>query len=201
MGSLAAADLSLAHAVTAVALAIALAGCAGLRALLPIFATGLGVRAGLLDMGKQFAFLASDWALLTFGLASLVEMIGDKIPVVDHALDTVHTLLRPLSGSLLAAAALSSVSEPATAAALGIILGAPTALVPHATRSAVRVTSTATTAGMANPLLSFIEDLLSFGLLALTVLAPLLAAVGMIALAVFVLKRVFRRRPKPAAQP
>ena len=43
---------------------------------------------------------------MLFGLATLIEIVGDKIPAVDHALDALSTLLRPAAGALLASSAL-----------------------------------------------------------------------------------------------
>jgi hypothetical protein len=189
------ADVSVWQLLSAIALAVALAACAGLRALLPILLTGAVARMGWLDLGKPFEFLSTNWALMLFGIATVVEILGDKVPAVDHALDAVHTVLRPLAGSMLAAAALSSVSDPATSIALGIILGAPTALVPHAAKATARVVSTAATGGLANPVLSVLEDVGAFGLFVLAVIVPVAAALLVLVAAVFVLRRLLRRRP------
>jgi hypothetical protein len=192
------ADVSVTQLVSAIALAIALAACAGLRALLPIFLTGVVTRIGWISLGKPFGFLSTNWALLIFGIATALEIIGDKIPAVDHALDTLHTILRPLSGSMLAAAVLSSVSDPATAMALGLIIGAPTALIPHAARSTARVISTVTTGGLMNPLLSTLEDIIVFVLFVLAVVVPVLVASLVIVATIVVARRVVLRRRVPA---
>lgn len=193
-------SLAFAEVASAVALAIGLAACAGLRALLPIVLTGLAARAGWLTLGASFHFLTTDRALLIFGLASVLELAADKFPVVNHALDVVHTLLRPLAGSLLAAAALSSVTEPTTALVLGMVLGAPTAAAPHAARSTVRVISNVFTAGLANPLLSALEDVVVVLLFVVTVLLPILAALFVLALlTILLLVYLLHRRATRAA--
>src|SRR5207249_10561296 len=84
----------------------------------------------------------SNQALILFGVATVVEILGDKIPAVDHTLDALSTVLRPAAGSLLAASVLWRVPDPLTALALGVAVGAPTALVPHAAKSTLRATST-----------------------------------------------------------
>ena len=192
------ADVSFTQLLTAVALAIALAACAGLRALLPIVLTGAAARAGFIDIGPRFHFLSTNWALLLFGIATVIEIAGDKIPALDHALDVLHTFLRPLSGSMLAAAVLSAVSDPSTAIALGIIVGAPTALVPHAARSAARLVSTVTTGGLANPILSVLEDVAAFALFVLAVLVPLVVAGFVLLVTLLVLRRLLSRRARTA---
>src|SRR6266704_4818902 len=163
---------SLVELLPALALGVALAACAGLRAFLPLLLAGILARAGWLELGPSFQFLASNRALVLFGVATLLEILGDKVPVVDHALDALGTPLRPAAGALLAASVLGKVSDPLIALALGAAVGAPAALVPHAAKSALRAASTSFTAGIANPILSLIEDAASLVLFVLAVLVP-----------------------------
>jgi len=177
----------------ALALAIALAASAGLRAWLPLLlASGLA-RLGVLDLGPSFQFLASNKALFLLGVATAIELIGDKIPAVDHALDVIGTPLRPAAGALLAASVLGTVSDPLTSIVLGTAVGAPSALVPHAAKSALRAASTATTGGLANPLLSFVEDGVSVALFVLAVLVPVVV-VALLGLTLYLASRWLRRR-------
>src|SRR5512145_2332191 len=120
---------SLAEFLPALAMAIALASAAGLRAWLPLLAAGGLARLGVLELGASFQFLASDEALVLFGLATAIELVGDKIPAVDHALDVIGTPLRPIAGAVLAASVLGTVADPLTSTVLGIAVGAPSALV------------------------------------------------------------------------
>jgi len=179
----------------AVALAIALAACAGLRAWLPLFLVGILARFDFLTLGTSWRFLASNQALLLFGIATVIEILGDKIAAVDHALDAVSTFLRPAAGSLLAASVLSFIHDPHLALVAGIVVGAPTAFLPHAAKSSLRVSSTGLTAGLANPVLSVIEDGISLFLFALAILVPLLAALLLVAVTVLLLWRFSRRKP------
>lgn len=184
---------SLAEFLPALALAIALASVAGLRAWLPLFAAGGLARLGVLDLGRTFQFLASDQALVLFGLATAIELVGDKIPAVDHALDALGTPLRPIAGAVLAASVFGTVTDPLTSAVLGIVVGAPSALVPHIAKSTLRAASTTLTGGLANPALSFVEDAIAVVLLILAVLIPLVV-VGLAALTLYLSARWLRRR-------
>jgi len=176
-----------------VALAVALAGCAGIRAWLPLFLAGSLARLGLFSLGSSFSFLESNRALILFGVATVLEIAADKIPVVDHALDLVSTVVRPLAGSLLAASVLGRLTDPVVAMALGVAVGAPSALVPHAAKSALRLGSTAMTAGFANPVLSLLEDATALLTFALAVLLPILGASLVLLLLGFIVARRFRR--------
>ena len=179
---------SLADFLPSLALGIALAACAGLRAWLPLLLASLLARAGWLELGPSFRFLASNKALLLFAVATVIEIVGDKVPVVDHALDAIGTPLRPAAGALLAASVMGHVSDPLTALVLGTAVGAPAALVPHAAKTALRAASTTLTGGLANPILSLIEDGASFILFVLAVLVPV-AVVCLLALAVVLITR------------
>jgi hypothetical protein len=188
---------SLSEFLPALALAIALAASAGLRAWLPLLLAGGLARAGVLDLGVSFSFLASNKALVLFGVATVIELVGDKVPAVDHALDVIGTPLRPAAGALLAASVLGTVSDPLTALVLGTAVGAPSALVPHAAKTALRTVSTTLTGGLANPLLSFLEDAIAFVTFILALVVPVLVVVLM-AVTLFLALRLLRRRQAEA---
>jgi hypothetical protein len=184
------------------ALGVGLAACAGLRAWLPLLLLGLLARTDVVELGASFQFLASNKALVLFGLATFVEMLGDKFPAVDHALDVLSTVLRPAAGSLLAASVLWTVEDPLTAMVMGVAVGAPTSLVPHAAKASLRAASTAFTAGLANPVISLVEDLLALVVFVLAVVVPVLLALAVLAAGAWALIRLRRRRAvAPAALP
>jgi hypothetical protein len=189
---------TLAEFLPALALAVALAASAGLRAWLPLLLAGGLARLGVLDLGSSFQFLGSTKALVLFGVATAIELVGDKIPAVDHALDVIGTPLRPAAGAVLAASVLGTVTDPLTSVVLGTAVGAPSALVPHAAKSALRATSTAVTGGLANPVLSFVEDAVSVLTFILAVLVPLVV-VALLGLTLLLASRLLRRRATATA--
>ncbi len=184
---------TLSEFLPALALAIALAASAGLRAWLPLLLAGGLFRFGVLDLGPSFAFLGSNEALVLFGAATVIELVGDKVPAVDHALDVIGTPLRPAAGALLAASVLGTVSDPLTALVLGTAVGAPSALVPHAAKTALRTVSTTLTGGLANPVISFLEDAIAVVTFVLAILVPVLVVI-LLAITLFFALRLFRRR-------
>jgi hypothetical protein len=179
--------------VTSVSLAIGLAACAGIRAWLPLLLVGGLARAGVLTLGSSFGFLASDRALILFGVATVVEIVGDKIPAIDHGLDMLSTVLRPAAGSLIAASVMWEVRDPLTALAVGVAVGAPSALVPHAAKTVLRAASTTLTGGLANPVISLVEDVVALAIFVFTVVVPLLAAIALLAVGFLVVRRMARR--------
>lgn len=169
---------------------IAIAAACGLRAFLPLLLLGLAARFHLIGLASQVDWLDSDLALWTLGIATALELIGDKVPIVDHALDVLGSVLRPLAAALGAYAALVQWPTAAAAAIAGLLgIGAFTVSMAKAK---VRLGSSALTLGHANPLLSFGEDGLVIGLMVTAVLLPLLVLVPL-ALFLVLLRRRRRR--------
>jgi hypothetical protein len=161
---------------------IALAACAGLRAFVPLFVAGLAARFEVAQFvlgdhflpNSGFAWIGSTPALIVFGTAVVVELLADKIPVVDHLLDLIQTFVRPLAGLLVMAVSLESLS-PMSAAIVGLLVGSPIAAGVHAAKAKIRLASTISTAGLASPFLSVFEDLLALVGSVLAVVATLVA--------------------------
>ena len=163
--------------LTPVLTAIGLAACAGLRAFLPIFGAGLGARLLEWPLPPGLESLASDTSLLIFGVATLIEVAADKVPMIDNALDAIHTVIGPLVGILLAYIPFSRLPVP-YALALAIMTGATVAGGVHALAAGTRIKSSIFTIGIANPLLSVIEDIVAVTTLAIAILAPVLLLVA-----------------------
>jgi hypothetical protein len=179
-------------AISALLTALGLSVASGLRAYLPLAAVFAGevipngCGGDLIKLSTPVRGLLGDynspWALVGI-LAVLAggEFVIDKVPVLDHASDLVHTVVRPLAGAAVMAGVSNPLSEwnPWAAAALGAIL----ALSVHGAKAATRPAVTATTAGLGNPVVSVIEDIVAVVLTALSVLAPFLAIIFFVLLA------------------
>jgi uncharacterized membrane protein len=183
--------------VLPLAAGLVLAAVAGLRAFLPLAVLGLAGRMGWIGLGPDFTWLASTPALLAFWSASVAELLGDKVPVVDHALDAAGTALRPAAGAL-ALTAVTTHAGPLWATVLAIVVGGSAAGMVHLGKASARLGSSALSFGIANPLLSVVEDLVSGFLAILAVVVPLLALVAL-ALLAFGAWRLVRRLARAGA--
>jgi hypothetical protein len=175
--------------VFAAAAGIAIAAACGLRAFLPLLALSIGVRYGLVHVDHAAAWIASTPVLVTLVWAAVLEIAADKVPAIDHLLDLIGTWLRPAAAALAAWCTFEGV-HPAVAIAAALILGGG-AMGLHVAKAKVRLGSSMLTMGGANPVLSFVEDVIAGGLSALALLAPI-AAVVAAGMMVWVLRRVFR---------
>jgi hypothetical protein len=165
-----------------VAMGLGLAACAGLRAFLPLLVVGLAGRLEWVPLADSFAWLRSTPALVVFGVAVAAEVLGDKVPVVDHALDALQALVKPVAGTLLAASVLTEL-PPLEATVLALVTGGAVSETVHLTKAKVRLLSTATTAGAGNPVLSVVEDVGAVvGSAAALVVPLLIAALALVAL-------------------
>ena len=163
----------------AVFLGIVLAAASGIRAFLPLLLVGLLARFELLngvELGDKFVWITSNLALTTFAVASIVEILSDKVPAVDSALDVVMTFIRPATGALSVIAVLSSVN-PVFAYTSGLVLAAGTTLPIHLAKTGVRLGSHAATAGTASPVVSTSEDIAVVTGITISAFLPVLAIV------------------------
>ncbi len=144
--------------------------------------------------------------LAALALAFVVEQVADKVPALDHLSDLVHLPIKPAAAMALAVA----VAAPQDPSQLGqyavplAIAAAGVGLLAHLGKAGVRAGSTATTAGVANPVLSVFEDLGVVVMIVAAVVVPLLAlAVVVVALGLAVrgVARLVRRRRSRAAAP
>lgn len=174
-------------ALSAAAFGIVLAACAGLRAFLPVFSASLAAWTLHVPLPENLEWLARPETVLAFGIATFIEILGDKVPLVDHALDSIQLFTKPGLAVLAATPFLYQLS-PQYAIGIGIVLGAPLALGVHSAKATARVGSTAATGGIGNPILSVVEDVAAIGSIALAFLAPVVALV-LLAVLLFLLVR------------
>lgn len=191
-------------AVVQYALAYALTTSAGVRALLPLAAASFAAHAGWIHPPGEFAWLghgAVMWVLIAF---AVLEMAADKIPLVDHAMHFLHVAAKPAAAAII----IGGTTHPHGNGELIFLMavGALNALGIHGAVVATRAASTVGTAGIANPLVSTVEDTGSIGVVVLAFVAPVIAAVlALIATIVIVIvaRHVYlrMRRKRVAARP
>jgi hypothetical protein len=183
-----------------------LALAAGLNAWIPLL--GLGVLSRFTDLvtlPAAWAWLENGWVLGILAVLLSLEVVADKIPVVDSINDVVHTVVRPTAGGIAFGAGATSetttVTDPAAFVESGqwvpVVLGVVLALVVHATKAGARVVANTSTAGTAAPVVSAAEDAGSVALSAMAVLLPLLVIpvlVLLVVAVVLVVVGVRRRR-------
>ena len=173
------------------ALGLGLAACSGFRVFVPLLAASAAYHFGYMTPAAGFAWLGSWTALLTLATATVLEIAGYYIPIVDHLLDTLTTPASFIAGTVLMTSALPHL-DPTLRWTLGILVGGGTAGLVQTGTALLRGASTAATGGIANPILATVENSLAVGGVALTLLLPLVAAGMVLLLLVFILSRLRR---------
>lgn len=181
------------------ALGLALAACSGFRVFVPLLAASLAYRTGYLTPTPGFAWLGTWPAVAALGTATVAELLGYYLPVVDHVLDVIMGPAAVIAGAILMTSALPDM-PPLVRWGLGILVGGGTAGIIQTGTTLLRAGSTATTAGLGNPVLATLENLLAIVGSVLGLLLPLLmAAVAMVGV-VWLLTRLRRWRQRRAAR-
>ncbi len=179
-----------------------LASAAGLNAYIPMLILGLLARfTDVVTLPHGWAWLENGWVLTIVAVLLAVEVVADKIPALDSINDVVQTFVRPTAGGIVfgsgTAAQTAAVTDPGAFARSGswvpVVIGAIVALVVHLGKTAVRPVANVASAGVAAPVLSTIEDIVSVTLVALAIVVPVLVLV-VVALLVWAMIRVLRRR-------
>lgn len=164
--------------------AFGLSASAGLNAYIPLLIVSfLAKFTDLIVLSEPWNAMESWWVIGALIVLSVIEFFTDKIPAVDHINDAIHTFIRPTAGAILFAASAQVVTD--INPVFSIIAGLLVAGTVHAVKSVVvRPAVTATTAGLGDAPVSFLEDGISTTLSVLSIAAPAIVGVVLILLAI-----------------
>ncbi|EDM44098.1 hypothetical membrane protein [unidentified eubacterium SCB49] len=183
--------------IAGVCLGVGLAAAVGFRVFLPLLFLSLAGFYEVIPLNESWQWVGSLTAIIVLGIATVIEIAGYYIPWVDNALDAIAVPLATIAGTLAVAATVGDL-DPVITWALAIIAGGGTAAAISGTSSAVRLTSTATTGGVANPVVSSVETATASVFSVLAIFVPILAGV-LVLLLFFIVIRYYRKRRKRAA--
>ncbi|GAC1405738.1 MAG: DUF4126 domain-containing protein [Ktedonobacteraceae bacterium] len=203
---------------TSYGLTYGLAFASGVNAYFPLLAFAIAVRwLHLYKVNPNFSFVTQTWFMIILAILALADLFADKIPIIDHAWDAIHTIIRPIAGAFVAAASDNRIHVLPNTTYMGthiltmginlsvtlvivMLIGAVLAFMTHITKASTRIVSTATTAGLLNIVLSIVEDI---GVVIVTLLSLFAPIVMFVILILFVLiflllsrriMRLFNRR-------
>ncbi len=170
---------------------IGVAAACGFRIFVPLLALGAAARTELVDLAPSFAALGSTPALIALGTASALEVGAYYVPWLDHALDVVATPTAVVAGMLASAATIVDL-PPVLTWGIALIGGGGAAGLLQGTTSLLRLKSTATTGGLANPVVATGELVGAVVTSALAILVPVACALLLVAAWTWVLRRTRR---------
>ncbi len=184
-------------ALLSVFTAFGLSSSAGLNAYLPLLVVALLARfTDLIRLQPPWDALESWWVIGVLVVLLLIEILVDKVPAVDTINDAIQTFIRPVAGAILFAASAGVLSEahPVLALVCGLLVAGGV----HAVKATARPVVTGTTGGVLNPVVSFVEDVLSLTVAVLAIVLPIL---GVLILALVIVWLIRRRRRRHRSAP
>jgi hypothetical protein len=185
------------EALAGIGAAFGLSGSAGLNAYIPLLIVAVASRYPLgnplLELSEPYSLLSQPVIIILLSVLLVIEMLADKIPVVDSINDGIQTFIRPAAGAILFAASANVITDISPILTLGA--GLLTSGGVHATKSLARPIVTATTGGTGNWLVSILEDVVSFFAAIFALFIPIITGIAVVVGLVFGV-RILRRRKK-----
>src|SRR5678815_126016 len=104
---------------------------AGVNLYATVAILGLASHYHWVQLPDQFKAFDNPWIIGAAGVLYAIEFVADKVPWIDSIWDSVHTLIRPVGGAIIAVASLGHAGPVATG--LIALLGGTVAAGSHAT--------------------------------------------------------------------
>jgi hypothetical protein len=142
--------------LTAVFLGVGLSAACGFRVFVPMLFISAAAISGHLILAPGFQWIGTYTALVSFAVATILEVGGYYIPWLDHLLDTLATPAAIIAGTVITAAMITKM-DPMLKWTLAVIAGGGVAGMVQGSTTLTRAVSTATTGGFGNPLFATIE--------------------------------------------
>jgi len=181
--------------ILSVFLGVGLAASVGFRVFLPLFALSLASYFNIWELNNSWEWIGSLAAVFTLGVATLVELFTYFIPWIDNLLDSFAVPLAAIAGTAVMVSTVANL-DPVVTWSLAIIAGGGTATAIKGAGATTRLASTATTGGLANPVVATIETGTAVAVTTASIFAPILAAVLVIIILVIIFSIYRKLRPK-----
>ncbi len=180
--------------IISIFLGIGLAAAVGFRVFLPLLILSLAGYCDVIPLNESWQWIGNTAAVITMAVATAVEIVGYYIPWLDNLLDTIAIPLATVAGTAVMVATVSDLS-PVVTWSLAIIAGGGTAAAIKGNASAARLTSTTTTAGVANPIIATVETAMAAVMAFASIFIPVLAFVLVLVL-FFILFKFYKKLRK-----
>jgi hypothetical protein len=160
-------------------LGVSLSAAAGFRVFVPLLTLSAAAVLGHANLPTDFDWIESPQALAVFAIALVLEVSGYYIPWFDHLLDVVATPASILAGTVVTAS-LAPDLKPVAQWTLALVAGGGAAGITKSLTNLLRATSTATSGGLANPIVATVELVVAIALSILAITLPVVAIIVVI---------------------
>lgn len=165
-------------AIEMIGMAGSLSLLAGWRLYASVLAAGIAMRLGIIDLPQRLDaldVLANPWVIGAAGFGTLAELLADKVAWLDSLWDTIHTVIRPVGGALLALAVVDA-DDPVWQV-VTLLLGGSAALLTHSAKAGTRAVVNTSPEPVSNLVVSTGEDVATAGSLWLVLAHPTAAVI------------------------
>ena len=183
--------------IISIFLGIGLAASVGFRVFMPLFALSLAAYFGKWDLNESWQWIGSLAAVITLGVAMLIETFAYFIPWVDNVLDSFAVPLAAIAGTAVMVSTIANL-DPVVTWSLAIIAGGGTATAIKGASATSRLASTASTGGLANPIVSTVETGTAMVVTTASIFAPIFAGILVVIILAFVFLIYRKVRPRKA---
>ena len=179
---------------------VGLAAACGFRIFVPLLVMSIAAVSGHLTLSPSFQWIGSYPALITFSVATALEIAAYYVPWLDNLLDSVATPAAVVAGTIVTASVVSGMS-PYLQWTLAVIAGGGAAGLVQGATVLTRAASTTTTGGLANPVIATAEWGLSLLTSFLTLIVPVITVLALAVAGVFVGRKLWGRFAQRKNQP
>ena len=180
--------------ILSLCIGIGLSAACGFRVFVPLLVMSVASLTGLFEPMKGFEWLAMPSVCIGLTVATICEIGAYYIPWVDNALDSISTPAAMIAGTLTTMAVSTGEMSPFASWAAAIIVGGGTASAVQLSTVAVRGLSTATTGGIANPLVSTTEWMSALLISVLSFFVPVFVVIVGIILMIIGIRWIRRKK-------
>ncbi|MFW2147514.1 DUF4126 domain-containing protein [Acinetobacter sp. TY1] len=180
--------------ILSLCIGIGLSAACGFRVFVPLLVMSVASLTGLFEPMKGFEWLAMPSVCIGLTVATVCEIGAYYIPWVDNALDSISTPAAMIAGTLTTMAVSTGEMSPFASWAAAIIVGGGTASAVQLSTVAVRGLSTATTGGIANPLVSTTEWISALLISVLSFFVPVFVVIAGIILMIIGIRWIRRKK-------
>ncbi|BAP35702.1 DUF4126 domain-containing protein [Acinetobacter guillouiae] len=187
--------------ILSLCIGIGLSAACGFRVFVPLLVMSVASLMGWFEPMKGFEWLAIPSVCIGLAVATICEIGAYYIPWVDNALDTIATPAAMVAGTLTTMAVSTGEMSQFASWAAAIIVGGGTATAVQMGTVAVRGVSTATTGGIANPLVSTGEWIGAIVVSVLSLIVPVLVVIVGIILMVLAVRWLRKKKQESIVHP
>lgn len=173
---------------------IGLSAASGFRVFVPLLVMSIASLMGWFEPMKGFEWLAMPSVCIALGIATFFEIGAYYVPWVDNLLDTIATPAALMAGTLTTMAVSTGEMSQFASWASALIVGGGTATAVQMSTVAVRGLSTATTGGLANPIVSTGEWVSALVISVLSFIVPVLVVIVFIIMLICVVRWIYKKK-------